>query len=140
MAPGTGLNALELAKFTWLLRKFRRQRGEHVQDNTPSTGRSKIISAQGIDLDSIEDMMNRRLRNIWVRHTWFVVLLGTALFIGLVGVSVFFSVKPTIYASRSVRPAATTCASSRNSRARLQNEHATVRVQPLVQSGAVHSR
>src|SRR3954463_11974812 len=94
--PLTGAKALKLARFTWMWQLFRRKRSQNVQDNSPAT-RSRTVSARGIDLDSIEDMMNRRLRSIWVRHTWFVVVIGTLLFIGLVGVSVFFTVKPTIY-------------------------------------------
>ena len=56
--------------------------------------------AKGIDIDAIEDMMNRRMRTIWVRHTWFVILLVIALLIGLTSLTVFLTTKPTVSAYR----------------------------------------
>jgi gas vesicle protein len=55
-----------------------------------------VISAKGIDLDSLEEQMNRRLRAIWVRHTWFVSLLGLALVVALIGLTIFLSTTPTL--------------------------------------------
>jgi hypothetical protein len=54
-----------------------------------------MISGKGIDLDSLEEQMNRRLRAIWVRHTWFLSMLGMALVIALVGLTIFLSTTPT---------------------------------------------
>jgi hypothetical protein len=136
MSPGTGPDALKLAKFVWLMQWFRRKRGGNVQDNNPS-GRHRVVSPRGIDIDSLEDMMNRRLRTVWVRHTWFVVLLGTALFIGLIGVSIFFSVKPTVFRV-AVGPAGSDDVRFvEKFGERLQNERAAIRLQPVVQSGAI---
>ena len=101
----SGAKALRLARFTWLWQLFRKRR-QNVQEPSQQVARNRVVSARGIDIDSIEDMMNRRMRTIWVRHTWFVIVIGTLLFIALVGVSIFFSVKPTVF-KVAVGPAGT---------------------------------
>jgi hypothetical protein len=116
---------------------FRRKRSQTVQDNSPVSARTKYVSARGIDLDSLEEMMNRRLRSIWVRHTWFVVVIGTLLFIGLIGVSVFFTVKPTIFRV-AVGPGGTDDALFVEKFAeRLKTEHQSIRVQPVIKDAPV---
>lgn len=135
--PPIGSKALKLARFAWLLQFFRRQRGKQVQDNKPSSARHRIVAANGVDLDSLEDMMNRRLRSIWMRHTWFIATLGVALLVGLIAVSVFFSVKPTVLRV-AVGPAGSDDVRFVEKFAeRLQHERAPVRIQPVVQVGAV---
>jgi TRAP-type uncharacterized transport system substrate-binding protein len=133
----SSLKALKLAKFTWLWQLFNRKRSHNVQDTSPPGKRARIVSAKGIDIDSIEEMMNRRMRMIWVRHTWFVIIIGTLLFIGLIGVSVFFSVKPTVFRV-AVGPSGTDDVRFVEKFAeRLKNEHQPVRIQPIVKDGPV---
>jgi TRAP-type uncharacterized transport system substrate-binding protein len=66
-----------------------------TNDTSKPAHRASVISAKGIDLDSLEEMMNRRLRMIWVKHTWFVGLLALAVVVGLVVLTVFLSIKET---------------------------------------------
>jgi hypothetical protein len=134
MLPSS-LKVLKLAKFAWLWQLFRKRR-ENVQEKSP-VSRNKIVSARGIDIDSLEDMMNRRMRMIWVRHTWFVIVLGTLLLIALIGVSIFFSVKPTVFRV-AVGPSGTDDVRFVEKFAeRLKNDRQPIRIQPIVKDGAV---
>lgn len=134
MLPSS-LKILKLAKFTWLWQLFRRSKP--VKETSQQAARNRIVSARGIDIDSIEEAMNRRLRTIWVRHTWFVVIIGTVLFFGLIGVSVFFTVKPTEFRV-AVGPAGTDDVRFVEKFAeRVKAEHQAIRVIPVVKDGAV---
>jgi len=129
------LKILKLARFAWLRQLFGRSR--HVQESSQQKERNRIVSARGIDLDSIEEMMNRRLRAIWVRHTWFVIVIGTVLLGGLIGVSIFFTVKPTEFRV-AVGPSGTDDALFVEKFAeRLKNEHQTIRIKPVIKDGPV---
>ena len=90
----SGDAALKYSQRILLWRWLRRRWGSSVDQQT-SKPTHHIISAKGVDLNSIEEMMNRRMRMIWVKHTWFVILLATALMIGLVVLTVVLSTKNT---------------------------------------------
>jgi len=72
------------------------QRESDVETQPSKPVKHKVISAHGFDLDELEEMMNRRLRSIWVRHTWFLTILGLALVVGLIGLTVFLSTTSTV--------------------------------------------
>src|SRR4051794_9616893 len=132
----------KLARLTWLMRLFRHKRSdrsESVSDNTsPALSRSRIVSARGIDIDSLEEMMNRRLRTIWVRHTWFVVCLGFLVLVALVAVSVFLSVKPTILHVAVGPKGSLDVAFVEKFAERLKHDHtAGINLQPIVKDGPV---
>jgi len=133
MPPG-GPDALKLARFAWLWRHRSKQR-QPVQDNAPS--HSRLVAAKGIDLDSLEEMMNRRLRNIWLRHAWFVVFLGGALVAGLIGISIFFSIKPTVYRI-AVGPAGSDDVTfAEKLGERMKAERSGLRIEPIIKQGPV---
>jgi len=54
-----------------------------------------IMSAQGIDLDSLEVLMDRRLSSI-LRHTWLVTFLTLFLLAALIAGAVYWVVEPTV--------------------------------------------
>jgi hypothetical protein len=131
--PGAGPKLFKLVRFTWLMQFFRREREEKVQEHeATSISRKHAISPRGIDLDSIEDMMNRRMRMIWMRHTWFVIILGTVVFAGLIGLTIFYSVKPTELRV-AVGPAGSDDVKFvEKLQARLAAEHNALRVKPTL--------
>ena len=92
----SGEKALELSKRMLLMRWLRRKRGRDVEQPSKPQLRDNVLSHKGISLDSLEEMMNRRLRSIWVRHTWFLTLLFLALVGGLVGLTIFLSTAATV--------------------------------------------
>ena len=97
MPPNPGQLALKFSLRTLLARFWRGHQGGDVEKGpSKSISRSQVISAQGIDLDAIEDMMNRRLRMIWIKHTGFVIFLALALLIGLTVMTVFLTTKATL--------------------------------------------
>ena len=117
-----------------------------MRDQKP-TGAShhRIITPRGIDVDSIEAAMNRRLRAIWVRHTWFVVGIGALLFAGLVGVSVFVSLKPTELRIAAGPPNGDGAAFVEKLARRLNARNTGIRVEPVVKDapvtvGDIHGR
>ncbi len=135
-----GPNAFELARFVWLKQFFRRKRSEKVHEHEASSISTKhrLVSARGIDLDSIENMMNRRLHMIWVRHTWFVSILGTLLFIGLIGLTIFLTTKPTELRI-AVGPAGSDDVRFvEKLGAHLAKEHNALRVRALTMNGPVN--
>ena len=141
MPTASGLKVLKLARFTWLKQLFRRRRSEPVQEQTSSSSisahKAKIISARGVDLDSIEDMMNRRLRMFWVRHTGFVITFGFLLFCALIGLTIFFSTKAT-----ELRVAVGPTGSDDvhfvdKLGERMKNDHQPMRIHPIVINGQV---
>jgi hypothetical protein len=95
----TGRKALKFASLTWLSQLFRRERSGHVREEPSASSisgrKSGPVSGRGLDLDSIEDMMNRRLRMFWIRHTWFVVSFSLLALCALTALTIFFSTKPT---------------------------------------------
>ena len=80
----------------WLARLFGKRHSEAMQQDRPAHAAHKhIVTAKGIDIDSLEGMMNRRLRMI-LRHTWLVVTFVLCLLVGLVSVSVYLTAQPTV--------------------------------------------
>jgi TRAP-type uncharacterized transport system substrate-binding protein len=140
MPTASGLKAFKLVRFTWLTQLFRGRRSKPVQEQTPSSisaRKAALISARGIDLDSIEDMMNRRLRLIWVRHTWLVVAFCFLAFCGLAALTVFYTTKPTVL-KIAVGPTGSDDVRFVDKLGeRMKNEHASMRLQPVVMSGPV---
>ncbi|MBI3436056.1 MAG: ABC transporter substrate-binding protein [Proteobacteria bacterium] len=64
------------------------------RNGTRASGRGGHPGALNLDLDSLEQMMNRRI-NIFLRHTGLVVTCGTLLLIGLIGMTIYFTTAPT---------------------------------------------
>ena len=131
---GAGSKLFKLARFAWLTQFFRRQRIEKVQEHEASSisPKHRVISARGIDLDSIEEMMNRRVRMIWVRHTGLVTVFGLLLSAALIGLAIFLSTKPT-----ELRVAVGPLGSDdvqfvEKLQTRLATEHNALRVKPIV--------
>jgi TRAP-type uncharacterized transport system substrate-binding protein len=94
MAPGS--HQTELPKKLWLWRWFRRRKDRDEQRSAPAFGRSRMISAaKGLDLDTLEDLMNRRLRMI-LRHTGIVVTFSTLLFIAVTVLAIYLTAAPTV--------------------------------------------
>jgi TRAP-type uncharacterized transport system substrate-binding protein len=95
------------------------------------------VSAKGIDLDSFEEMMNRRLRMVWVRHTWFVITLAVVLVVGLTALTIFYSTKATVMRI-AVGPAGGDDVKFVERLAeRLRTEHASIRLDPIIKEGPV---
>jgi TRAP-type uncharacterized transport system substrate-binding protein len=85
-----------LAMKAWLAQLFRKRRSDKMQqDHPPHAAPKRIVKSKGIDLDSLEGMMNRRLRMI-MRHTWLVVTFLVFVVVGLVSVSVYLTAQPTV--------------------------------------------
>jgi TRAP-type uncharacterized transport system substrate-binding protein len=96
MAPG--LKGTELVKKLWLWRWFRRGRSTESSPQRGSTAspRNRFLSAaKDLDLDTLETLMNRRLRRI-LRHTGIVVTFLTLLVIGLTALAIYMTSTPTV--------------------------------------------
>jgi hypothetical protein len=95
---------------------------------------------QGIDLDAIEEMMNRRMQMIWVRHPWAVVVGGFFLFVGLCALAVYLTAKPTMLRI-AVGPEGSDDVKFVELLAKeFEKEHASIRIQPLTKQDAVSVR
>ena len=144
MPPEIGPNAFKLVRFTWLMQLFRRAQRETVQETSSekssasvSSRKPHVVSPRGIDLDAIEDMMNRRMRMIWLRHTWFVASLCAILFLGLVGLTVFYTTKATVLRI-AVGPAGSPDVQFvEKLHERMKNEHASMELKPIIMKDAV---
>jgi hypothetical protein len=80
-----------------LMQLFRWKRRETMsQDNRHSPSRPHIVKAAGIDLDTLEVMMSRRLHLV-MRHTWLVITFAVLLVAGLVVLSVYLLEQKTVF-------------------------------------------
>jgi TRAP transporter TAXI family solute receptor len=136
MPTREGSLALKLSLRTLLARWLRGHREDNVEKRTPeTTGRHQI--AKGVGLDAIEDMMNRRLRAIWVRHTWFVIVLVVALLAVLTAVTVFLTTEPTTLRI-AVGPAGSDDVKFvRDLAARMAADKSALKLQPVIEPGPV---
>jgi hypothetical protein len=91
---------------------------------------------KGIDLDALEELMNRRLRLV-LRHTWLLAIFGTFLLGGVIVGLVYLTASPTVL-KIAVGP--------RNSEdvklvqklaEKFRQEHASIRISPMVEDGPV---
>jgi hypothetical protein len=139
MPPQQGSQALKFSLRTLLARWVRRNRDGNVEKRTSeaTTSHSNIVSARGIDLDALEELMNRRLRAIWMRHTWFVIILSGALLIALSAITVYLTTEPTTLRV-AVGPAGSDDVKFVQDLAeRMKAEKATIKIVPVIKSGPV---
>jgi hypothetical protein len=138
MPPQAGGKALQFSLRVLLARWMGRKRSDKVPEQKSTTvSRNHAISAKGIDLDSIEEMMNRRLRTIWMRHTWFVVLIAALAIIGLTVWAIFLTTEATVLRVAVGPEGSDDVRFVQALGDRMKAERAPFKIQPIVQKGAV---
>jgi TRAP-type uncharacterized transport system substrate-binding protein len=79
-----------------LMQLFRWKRRESMShDSRQAPSRPHIVTAKGIDVDTLETMMGRRLRLI-LRHTWLVTIFAVLLLAGLIFLSIYMFSQQTV--------------------------------------------
>src|SRR5215470_6799881 len=122
---------VSLLKKAWLALQFWK-RGDAAQ----TTHRNQFLeAAKKFDLDALEELMNRRVRNAFVRHAWLATFFVALTVIGLVALTVYLTAAPTVLRiavgprdSDNVR-LVTTLAE------RFKREHASVHLEPVILDG-----
>ncbi|MGZ5865125.1 MAG: TAXI family TRAP transporter solute-binding subunit [Xanthobacteraceae bacterium] len=139
MPPNPGQMALKFSLRTLLARWLRRNRGGDVEKEPSKSisSRQNVISTQGIDLDAIEEMMNRRLRMIWVRHTGFVITIAFLLLVALTVFAFYLTTEATVLRV-AVGPAGSDDVKFvQELGARMTAEKVPFKIVPVIESGPV---
>jgi len=90
-----------------------------------------------IDLESIEDAMNRRMRMIWVRYATFLSIFGFIAVAGLVALTVYLTTKATVMKMAVGPKGSKDVEFVQKLEEKFRSERAPVRIQPVVENGAV---
>src|SRR5215475_15983850 len=115
-------------KKAWLALRFWKPR------NGDAAARRR--TPKGLDIDSLEEMVNRRMRLV-LRHTWLVVTFATLLIVGLVAVTIYLTATPTIL-KIAVGPRSSEDVMLVEKLAdKLRRERASFRLEPLIMDGPV---
>jgi TRAP-type uncharacterized transport system substrate-binding protein len=128
--PSDPSHSVSGPKKAWLALRFWKPR------NGDAAARRRIVTAKGLDVDSLEEMVNRRMRLV-LRHTWLVVTFATLLIIGLVAVTIYLTATPTIL-KIAVGPRSSEDVMLVEKLAdKLRRERAPFRLEPLIMDGPV---
>jgi TRAP transporter TAXI family solute receptor len=121
-----------------LARLFRGRQSEKMQqDHSSHTAQKRVITSKGIDIDSLESMMNRRLRTLLLRHSWLVATFAIFVVGGLVGLSIYFTAQPTVMRI-AVGPRGTPDVQFAEILAdKFKHERASIKLVPVVKDGPV---
>ncbi len=111
-----------------------------MQSDRPAPpARHHVVTPKGIDIDSLEGLVNRRLRMI-LRHTWLVGIFAIFALGGLVGATVYYTAAPTVMRV-AVGPADSADVNFVKILAdKLQREHASIKLVPIIQDAAVGAK
>ncbi|HEY4773228.1 MAG TPA: TAXI family TRAP transporter solute-binding subunit [Xanthobacteraceae bacterium] len=126
---------LSSVKRLWILLRFWKREPGHREPAKPARRHAGVPLP--IDLDALEEAMNRRLRMIWVRHTTLLSLFAFIVVVGLVVLAVFLTTKATVMRI-AVGPAGSRDVQFVEKLAeRFRNDHASIRLQPVVKNSPV---
>ncbi len=90
-----------------------------------------------IDLDLIEDAMNRRMRMIWVRYATFLSIFGLIALAGLVVLTVYLTTKATVMKMAVGPKGSKDVEFVQKLEDKFRSERAPIRIQPVVENGPV---
>src|SRR5262245_7215691 len=122
---------VSLPKKVWAALQFWKR-----DDTAHATHRNQFLeAAKKFDLDALEELMNRRVRNAFLRHTWLAAFFVAVSVIGLVALTVYLTAAPTVLRiavgprdSDNVR-LVTTLAE------RFKRDHAPIHLEPVILDG-----
>src|SRR5262245_2847088 len=79
----------------WLAMQFWKR---HRDDARAHSGhRNQLMeAAMKLDLDALEDLMNRRVRTMVSRHTWLAAFFVVVFVVGLVALTIYLTAAPTV--------------------------------------------
>ena len=90
-----------------------------------------------IDLDSIEDVMNRRMHMIWVRYATYLSIFGVIALAGLVVLTVYLTTKATVMKMAVGPKGSKDVEFVQKLEDKFRSERAPIRIQPVVENGPV---
>jgi TRAP-type uncharacterized transport system substrate-binding protein len=123
----------------WLARLFERRSEGMQQDRPAPAARRHGVTPKSIDLDSLEGMMERRLRMI-LRHTWLVGIFVILLLGGLVSAAVYYSSEPTVMRIAVGPPDSADVDFVKSLADKLQRDRAPIRLVPVIRDQAVGAK
>jgi TRAP-type uncharacterized transport system substrate-binding protein len=124
----------------WLTQLLRRRRSEDMQPDRPTQPvRKHIVTAKGVDLDSLEGMMNRRVRMI-LRHTWLVGIVAILFLGGLVGAAIYYTAEPTVMRIAVGPPDSADVDFVKTLADKFRRDRAPIRLIPVIRDQAVGAK
>ena len=86
---------LSRPKRAWIAWRFWK-RDEPPHHTAKHHSHEFVAAAKKLDIDAIEDLMNRRLRTMLARHKWLVTIFAIFVISGLIAITVYLTAAPTI--------------------------------------------
>jgi TRAP-type uncharacterized transport system substrate-binding protein len=123
----------------WLARQFGRRSEAMQQDRPALAARRHSATPKGIDLDSLEGMMERRLRMI-LRHTWLVGIFAILLVGGLVWATIYYTSEPTVMRIAVGPPDSADVDFVKSLADKFQRDRAPIRLVPVIRDQAVGAK
>lgn len=131
----SGPMALRLSLRTRLLQILRGRAGVSHEQQQPMA-QHRIVS-KGIDIDSLEDMMNRRLRMLWLRHAGVLTMLGLIFFAGLLALTVYWTTKATVLRIAVGPEDSNDVVFVQKLAEKFKNDRDSIHLQPIIERGPV---
>jgi hypothetical protein len=129
--PPNPVRKVSWPKKIWLALQFWKR-----EDARAHSSRNQFMeAAMKLDLDALEDLMNRRVRTVVSRHTWLAAFFVLVFVVGVVALTIYLTAAPTML-KIAVGPR-----DSDNVRVvtamaeKFKREHASVQLQPVILDG-----
>lgn len=133
----SGPMALRLSLRTRLMQILRGRRSDATHEPQQPLAQHRIVSTKGIDLDSLEEMMNRRLRMLWLRHAGVLTILGIIFVAGLVALTIYLTTKATVLRIAVGPEGSNDVVFVQKLAEKFKTDHDSIRLQPIVEHGPV---
>jgi hypothetical protein len=122
----------------WWLQRWLRRGNDESPSRKPAS-RSRNTSGLPLDLDALENMLNRRAR-LMLGHTWLVTFLVIFALAAGIGLTIFFTVKPTTLRI-AVGPGDSDDARLVEKLAeKLHRDHAAIQLTPIIKERPVEAK
>lgn len=125
----------------WLQRWFWRGGGEPSAREGRKASAARVRGASGLplDLDALETLLNQRAR-LMLGHTWLLTFLVIFVLVAGIGLTIFFTVKPTTM-KIAVGPGDSDDARLVEKLAeKLRRDHASIQLAPIVQERPIEAK